>query len=184
MVVVEGKDILQPVLSGKAGHRSGGGAGAVKRFRDLLSAAIQYRIVMGLVDPHTPDDHARMVAVPAHHLAHIPHHQILPGIVTEILPAGRFFPYHETELVAGIEEGLRLRVMRTTHHIAMQFAAKDFSIAAQDTGRHSTPDIRIEFMAIETEQFEPAAVQEKAVDFKARITESNPGAVLMQQLLC
>ena len=62
-----------------------------------------------------------MVPVAADHFADIADRDVLPGLVADVLPAGNFLEHQQAQLVAGVEELDRLRVVRGAHDVAVQF---------------------------------------------------------------
>ena len=85
-------------------HRARGLPRAVEVVSELAGLRIQRGVVRGLVEPGGPDDHRGAVAVADHHVMHVLDHDVLPGRIADVSPAGRFFPDHQAQLVAGVED--------------------------------------------------------------------------------
>jgi hypothetical protein len=52
------------------------------------------------------------------------------GEVADVLPAGNLFEHQQADLVAGVEEVARLRVVRGAHDVAVQAVAQDVGVLA------------------------------------------------------
>src|SRR4029077_1319363 len=96
----------------------------VQGVRELVGAGVERGVVGGLVEPGTPDDDRRVVAVADDHLADIAVGQRLPGVIAEVAPPRSLFPGQQPELVAGVVEGLGLRELGAAHHVAVELARK------------------------------------------------------------
>ena len=104
-VVVVGEDVLVPGGVLVEGHRAGTRPRAVELPRGLPGRGPQPGEVRGLVEPGAPDDHRGTAPVPDHHVADVLHHEVLPGRGgAHVVPARRFLPDQQAELVAGVEE--------------------------------------------------------------------------------
>ena len=78
-----------------------------------------------------------------HHVLHVAKCACFPNLITQILPARQFFPHHQAQFIAGVEESVGLRVMRTAHKVAVEGVAQQFGIMAKRSRRHCESDVRI-----------------------------------------
>ena len=100
-----------------------------------------------------------MVPVAADHAADVINGYVLPGLATDVLPAGDLLEHKQADLVAGIEKMARLRIVRGAHDVAVQFVPQDVSIATLHTRRHGLPHPGKGLVAIEAVQLHHVAVQ-------------------------
>lgn len=61
----------------------------------------------------------------------------------------------------------------------MEIVAQHLSVAPHDALRHCAADIRVDFMPVQAEQLQAAAVQEEAVQFEAGIAKSDADPVVV-----
>ena len=156
-------------------HRTRTRPGAVELPRGLPGRAHSPGIVPGLVEPGAPDDHRGTAPVPDHHAADVRSTSVLPGRdVAHVVPARRLLPDQQAELVAGVEEGRRLRVVRAADHIAVELVLEDLGVLALHPGTHGHAGVRVELVPVEPEQLQPLPVQVEAVGLEGRLAEPDP----------
>ena len=97
--IIVGVHILQKTALAKIPHaaRRPGGIQPVGR---LHGPRVEAVVVLALVDPHAPQKDAWVVAVLEHHLLHILHRLVLPGVVADMLPSGDLGKDEKADLVA------------------------------------------------------------------------------------
>jgi hypothetical protein len=120
-----------------------------------------------------------VVAVADDHLADVPVGQRLPGVVAQVAPARGLFPGHQAELVAGVEKGLGLRVVRAPHHGAVQLPPHDLGVPGLHPGGHRAAGEREELVPVGPEQLDPAAVEVEPVEREPGLAEPDPHPVLI-----
>src|SRR5215469_12826359 len=76
----------------------------VELMRDGVGACIEVMIIPRLVDSHTPQDDRGMIPVASDHAAHVVDGNILPGLVSDVLPSWNFLEYEQTRLIASVEK--------------------------------------------------------------------------------
>ncbi len=117
--LVVGVDILQQLALFKIAHAAGGASG-IQLMAELVGAKVEVVVVLGLVDAHAPEDNGGVVAVLLHHLADIVDRHVLPGLIAYVLPTGELRHHQQAELVALVQEVLRLRIVRGAHGVDTQ----------------------------------------------------------------
>ena len=179
-IVVLGEHVLLVVLGqAQARHCPGRRPRVVQGVRELVGAGVERGVVGGLVEPGPPDDDRRVVAVADDHLPDIAVGQRLPGVVAEVAPPRSLFPGQQPELVAGVVEGLGLRVVRAAHHVAVELASHDLDVPGLHPGGHGAPGEREELVPVGAEQLDPAAVQVEPVEGEPGLAEPGPHLLLM-----
>ncbi len=175
VVVVVGEDVLVPPGDLVVGHRPRTGPRAVELGGGLLGGGPQAGKVRCLVEPGAPDDDRRPAPVPGHHVAHVLHDQVLPARGgTHVVPARCLFPDQQPELIAGVEEVRRLRVVRAADHVAVEFLLQDLRVRALNPAGHRHASVRVELVPVQAEQLQPLAVQVEAVGLERRVPEPDP----------
>ena len=76
----------------------------------------------------------------------------------------------------------RLRIVRGTHDVALEFVAKNARVAALSPAGHGLADERKRLVTIEAAQLDDRAVQCKAVVGKLRLAKASGTAVVIHQL--
>ena len=90
------------------------------------------------------------------------------------MPARRFLPDQQAELVAGVEEVRRLGIVRAAHHVAVELVLEDLGVLALHPGGHGHAGVRVELVPVEPEQLQPLPVQEEALGPEGRLAEPDP----------
>src|SRR5665213_3831213 len=122
-----------------------------------------------------------MVAVADDQVSDVLDDEVLEGGVSDVLPSGRLLPDHQTELVAGVEEGLCLRIVRAADDVAVEVLADDLGVAAHDARGHGVAGVGEELVAVESEEMEAFAVEEETVDGEASVAETDAGVVVVER---
>ncbi len=176
-VVVVGEDILVPADVAVIRHRPRTRPRAVEFRGGLPGRGPEPGEVARLVEPGAPDDHRRAASVPRHHVAHVLHHQVLPGRAgAHGVPSRCFFPDQQPELVAGVEEMRRLGIVGAAHHVAVEIVLEYLDVLALHPGGHRHAGVRVELMPVQAEELEPLAVEVEALRPERGLTEPDlPG---------
>ena len=72
---------------------------------------IKYIVIRRFIDPYTPQNNGRMIAVLEDHIFRVLHRLRLPGIVTDMLPAGEFREHQQSKLITAVQKIMALRIM-------------------------------------------------------------------------
>ena len=56
-------------------------------------------------------------------------------LIADVLPPRRLLPDHQTELIAGVEEVRRLRIVRAADHVAVELLDDQLGISRQQSRR-------------------------------------------------
>ena len=96
--------------------------------------------------------------------------KVFPCLVADVLPTGNLLEHQQSDLIAGIEEMARLRIVRGADDIALQVLAQNDGVTALDAGRHGLADPREGLMAIQAAQLDDRAVELESfgVNFASR----------------
>ena len=73
---------------------------------DRVCARVELIVVLRLVDAHAPEDDGWMVAILQDHLLDVLTGDVLPGRISDMLPAGDLGKDQKSQFIAGIAEGL------------------------------------------------------------------------------
>ena len=147
-----------------------------------VGAGVEVVIVARLVNAHAPQDDGGVVPVAANHTADVVHGDVLPGRIADVLPAGNLLEDQQTDLVAGVEEVARLRVVRGAHDIAVKVLAQDDGVAALHASGHGLSDPGESLMAVEAAQLDDGAVEREALRREARLAEADAARVVVEQI--
>src|SRR5690242_3942437 len=71
--------------------------------------------------------------------------------------------------------------MRASNGVTVELVLQDFSVFAQHARRHRAPHIGIQFMPVESEDLQTAAIQEKSVHIESGLAKARPCAVVMHR---
>ena len=93
--------------------------------RQRIGAHVEVVIVLRLVDAHAPQNDGGMIPVALDHAVDVVDGDILPALIADMLPAGNLFQHQQADLVAGVEEVARLRIVRRADDVALQIFAQD-----------------------------------------------------------
>src|SRR5262249_51862221 len=116
--------------------------------RHLVRANVKIMIVFGFVDAHAPENDRRTVPVAANHASNVVNGDVLPRLVSDVLPSGDFFEDEQTDFIAGVEEVARLRIVRGADNVALQIVAKNHCVAALAAPGHGLSEPRESLMAV------------------------------------
>ncbi len=75
-----------------------------------------------------------------------------------------------------------MRVMRAADDIAVKLTPQQLGVTTQHAARHRAANIRIDFVAIQAEQLQPASVQKETVEFKPCLSKPDPHTVIVHRL--
>jgi len=174
LVVVVGEHVLGPAVHGIVDHRARGLSAAVELVGELARLGVQGGVVRCLVRPGGPHDHRGPAAVADHHVVHVLQHELLPRGVAHVAPAGRLLPDHDAEVVTGVEEVRRLRVVRAAHHVAVQLVLQDLRVPALQPGWGGHADVGEELVPVQAKDRQPLPVEVEAIDPEYRLPEPGP----------
>ncbi len=148
----------------------------VEFVRGLVGARIEIVIVLRFVDAHAPENDGRVVPIALDHGGDIAHCQVLPVVFADVLPAGNLFEHEQAELIAGIQEMPRLRIVRSADEVEFQFFFEDHSITMLRACGHSATHVRKCLVAIQPTQLDVFAVQHETFGCEARLAKADTGA--------
>jgi hypothetical protein len=123
-----------------------------------------------------------MVPVAANHAADVVHGEVLPGEIADVLPAGNLFEDEEADLVAGVEEVARLRIVGGADDVALEIFAQDEGVLALHAGGHGLANPGEGLMAVEAAQLDDGAVEREALGREAGFAEADAAGVVVQQM--
>src|SRR5207247_1222634 len=123
-----------------------------------IRASVEVVIVQRLIDAHAPKNDRGMIPVAPDHAADVVDRDPFPCLVANMLPAGNLLKHQQAELIASVQEVLRLRVMGGTHDVAVQLVSQNVSIATLPTARHRLADEGEGLMAIQTAPLDDLAI--------------------------
>jgi len=141
-------------------------AGLARRIElmgECVGARIEIVVISGFVDANSPQDDRWMIPVATDHAPNVVDGDILPGGVSDVLPARNFFQDEQADFIAGIKKMTRLRVMRGADDVALEFVTQDVGIAALRTAGHRLANEGKGLMPVEAAQLDDFAVELEAV---------------------
>ena len=128
--IIERVNILKQMTLLKISHARGR-ARRVEFMRQRVRSGIKFVTVHALVNADAPEHDRRMAAILQDHLARVLNRLVPPfGGIADMLPAGDLRKYKQSQLVAGIEERVRLRIMRSPHRVHMQLVLQNMRVRA------------------------------------------------------
>jgi hypothetical protein len=95
-----------------------------------------------------------------------------------VLPAGNLFEHQQADLVAGVEEVARLRIVRGADDVALQVLAQDDGVLALHAGGHGLAHPGEGLMAVEAAQLDDFAVEREALRREAGFAEADAAVSL------
>src|SRR5947199_257687 len=101
-----------------------------------IGARIELVIVARLIDAHAPQNDRGVIPVAPNHATDVVERQSLPARIPDVLPAGYFLEHEQAQLIAGVQEMPRLRIVRGAYDVALELLAQDLRIAALRAPRH------------------------------------------------
>ena len=149
--IVVGIDILQQMAFFQIAHAGGSTAG-VQLMGDFVGAGIEGIVVHALVDAHTPQDDAGVIAVLQEHLLQHLAGGVLPVVVPDVLPARQFSEHQQTPPVALVQKILALGVVAGAHGGAMQLLLQNAGILPLQAFRCGVTDVRVALVSVQTPQ--------------------------------
>ncbi len=177
--VVHGEDVFE-----QFGVLEVADAAGLARWVELVGqrvgAGVEVVVVARLVDAHAPEHDGGVVPVAANHAADVVHGEVLPGLVADVLPAGNLFEHEQADLVAGVEEVARLRVVGGADDVAVEILAQDDGVLALHAGGHGLAYPWEGLMAVEAAQLDDLAVEREALGREARFAEADAARVVVE----
>ena len=172
--IVHGEDVFEQFGVVQVAYAAGL-ARIVERVRQRVGARVEVVIVDGFVDAHAPQDDRGVVPVAPDHAGDIIHGRILPRLIADVLPPRNLFEHQQARLVAGVQKGGRLRVVRGAHNVALQFLAQHQGVARLHPRRHGAAGVGERLVAVQAAQLHVLAVEIKTGE--TRFPEPDPRAV-------
>ena len=77
-------------------------------------------IIRGFIDPYTPQNNRRMIAVLTDHVLCIDHRLCFPGVISNMLPAGKLCEDQKSQFVAPLQKIMTLGIVGSPHGIQPQ----------------------------------------------------------------
>ena len=179
--IVVGVNILQEMALFQIPHTRGRPA-RVQCVGDLVGARIEFVIVHTLVDAHTPQYDAGVIAVLQQHLPQHGTGAVFPCPIADVLPAGQLSKYKQAQPVTFIKEILALRVMARAHRIAVQLVFQDAGVLPLQAFRRGVANVGIALVAVQPAQKGLFPVQIKAVRPEHSRPEAEGGLTAVQYL--
>ena len=115
-----------------------------------------------------------MIPVLHHHVFGVPHGLILPFRTTDVLPPRNLREHQKPQFIAPVKEMMRLRIMRGTHRIQLQFVFQNICIPFLHGFRHRISHIRIALVPVQSPYFQLLSIQIKAIPAEMRFPEPDP----------
>ncbi len=159
-------------------------ARGIELMREGIGARVEVVVVLRLVDAHAPENDRGMVPVAADHAVDVVDGEILPGLIADVLPAGNLFEDQQADLVAGIEEVARLRIVRGADDVALQVLAQDEGVAALHAAGHGLAHPGEGLMAVEAAQLDDRAVERESLRRELRFAEADAARVAVEDAAC
>ena len=172
--VIIGIDVLEQTAFFQVTDAAGR-AGRVELVSSRVRSGIERVVVLRFIDPDAPENDRRMVSILQDHLACVFHDLFLPGVVTQMLPAGDLREHQQADLVAAIDEMPRLRVMRRADRVQAELVLQNVRVASLHALRHGIADVRKALVAVQAGQLDPSAVQIKTVGLPLGLAETEYG---------
>ena len=123
-----------------------------------------------------------MIPVAADHAAYVINRYLFPGLVPDVLPARNFLEHQKANLVTGIQEMPRLRIVGGSNDIALKLVAEYLRITALNPRRHRLSYEGEGLMTIQATQFDDFAIQLEAMIGELRLAKTNGARNLIEQL--
>ena len=134
---------------------------------DRVGPDVERIVILGFVDPDAPQYDRRVVPVLQHHLFHVLTGDVLPGFVSDMLPARDLGKDQESQLVAGVDEGLGLRIMGSPDDRAAELFLEDPGVFPLQGVADGISDVRIALVSVETSHNDSFAVEIESVRLEA-----------------
>ena len=178
-IIVVGVNILQQLaFAGAAAARCG--AGGVQPVDRLVGALIKGFVVGAAADAGTPQKHAGVAAVLAHHLPAVLQRLRLPDLIADVLPAGHFGEHQQTQLIAGVQKCRAGGRIAGAHGVAAQFLFQQLSVQPLDAVRHGIALIGVTLVPVKAAQFHPLSVQVQPTRHELHRAETEPHRLFVQ----
>jgi len=179
--VVKGVHILQKTALFQIPDAGGGPAG-IQSVGNGICSGIEGVVILAFVDAYPPQDNTGMIPVLQNHLLQHMACQVLPGCVTDVLPAGQLREDQKPHFITGIQKMLALGIVAGAHGIAAQLLLQDAGILPLQALRGGIADIRVALMPVQTPQKGLFPVQIEAVRPENRRAEAETGLAHVQRL--
>ena len=125
-----------------------------------------------------------MIAVLKHHLLHLPAGDVLPRAVSYMLPARYLGEDQKTHFVAGVDEGLGLRIVGGPDRVASELLLEDPGVFYLKAVRNCITDVGVALMPVQSAHEGLSAVQVETVCFETGSPETErnglAGAVIQR----
>lgn len=171
--VVVGVDVFVQVRLGEVPD-SRRGAGRIEFPRRGVGSRVEGVVVLGLVDAHAPGDDRGVVAPLADHVDRVADGPGLPFRSADVLPAGDLGDDEQADLVAALDEVVRLGVVAGPHDRAAQFSFEDVGVEPLGPGRGRVSEMRVGLVPVQAAQGEGASVEEEALGAPFDRPEADP----------
>ena len=145
--VVVGVDVLQEMALFQIPHPGGGPAG-VQLMGQGVGPGIEFIVVHALIDAHTPENDAGVVAVLQHHLPQVFQCLLLPGLVPDVLPARQLREHQQAQPVTFVNKMPALGIVGGAHRVALQLLLQNPGVLPLQTLRRSVADIGIALVPV------------------------------------
>lgn len=156
--VVHGIDIFEEFAVPDAADAAGL-SGGVEGSSEGVGSEVEVVVVRGFIDADAPEDDGGVISVAEDHGVDIAEGEILPGLVSDVLPAGDFLEDEEADLVAAVEEMGGLGVVAGADDIAGEFVFEDVGVFVLHSSGCGLSDIREGLVPIESAEFEGLFVE-------------------------
>src|SRR5579872_1308816 len=123
-----------------------------------------------------------MVPVASNHATHIVDRNVLPCLISDVLPAGNLFKNQQANFIAGIKKMPRLGIMGCSHDVAFELVPQDLCVASLGAPRHGLPDVGKCLVTIESAQFDHFSIQFKTVIGKLRLAKTKSPGIFINNL--
>ncbi len=120
-----------------------------------------------------------MVPVPLDHLRHVAARNLLPALISDVLPAWNLLEHQQPDLIAGVKKVRRLRIVRGAHQVALQLLLQDERVSALHARGHRLPNIRVRLVPVQSTQLHVSPVQMETLGSESGITKANAGLHLV-----
>ena len=148
--------------------------------RGGVGAPVQLVVIPAFVYAHAPQHYRGVIAVFAHHLAHVLNCAVLPQSVANVLPARRLGKYKYAHLVAGVYEMAALGVMAGAYGVHRKLLFEYACVLPLQGLRRGIADVRPALVAVKPAHKTAFAVKVKAVRLELGAAEAEPNALFVK----
>jgi hypothetical protein len=179
--VIHGEDVFQEFRFLEVSNPTGLATG-IELMRQCIRAGVEVVIVSGLIDSHPPKNDGGMIPVAADHTANVVNGNILPGLITDMLPAGDLFQHEKAHFVASVKKMARLGIVRSANDVALEFVTQDIGVPALHATGHRLTDPGKGLVAIQPSQLDDLAVELEAMIGELGLAEAEAARIFVEQL--